>query len=312
MKVGVIMGGVSSEREVSFMTGKQMIEHLDRSKYDPVPIVLTKPEDLVGMTEGIDIALLALHGAYGEDGTVQGTLETLGIPYTGSGVLSSSLCMDKDLSKRLLRAEGIPTPDWLCLTGMDEDTLEAVEEHLGYPVFVKPNHGGSSIGIQIAIDRNSLRTAVRDAFRRDQSIVVEQHVKGDELTCPILNGELLPIVGIRPVHSGWFDYQAKYVEGAADEQIIVLPAELETRVRETALACYRLLKCSVYARIDMILKDGIPHVLEANTLPGMTATSLFPASAQAAGISFDRLLSLIIEYSLKERNKERAVICHEQ
>ncbi|KIL42144.1 D-alanine--D-alanine ligase [Gordoniibacillus kamchatkensis] len=312
MKVGVIMGGVSSEREVSLKTGRQMIDQLDRNKYEPVPIVLTKREDLVGMTEGIDIALLALHGAYGEDGTVQGTLETLGIPYTGSGVLSSGLCMDKDLSKRLLLAEGIPTPDWFCWTGMDEYAPEDVEKRLGFPVFVKPNRGGSSIGAQMAADRQSLRSAVREALRWDRSIIVEQYMKGDELTCSILNGELLPIVGIRPVQSGWFDYQAKYAEGAADEQVIVLPAELEARVRETALACYRLLKCSVYARIDMMLVDGIPYVLEANTLPGMTVTSLLPKSAEAAGISFDRLLNLIIELSMQERKKEREMTCYAQ
>ncbi|WP_199613553.1 D-alanine--D-alanine ligase [Paenibacillus alkalitolerans] len=311
MKVGVIMGGVSSEREVSFMTGMQMIAQLDRSKYEPVPIVISKREDLVGIVEGIDFALLALHGVYGEDGTVQGTLETLGIPYSGSGVLSSSLCLDKDLSKRLLRAEGIPTPDWLCWTGPDEYAPEEVEERLGYPVFVKPNRGGSSIGMQLAADRHSLRMAVREAFRWDRSIVVEQHIEGDELTCSILNGELLPVVGVRPAHSGWFNYQAKYEEGAADERVIVLPAELEARVRDTALTCYRLLKCSVYARIDIMLQDGIPYVLEVNTLPGMTATSLLPKSAQAAGISFDRLLSLIIEYSLQERKRERTVTCHE-
>lgn len=157
-----------------------------------------------------------------------------------------------------------------------------------------------------------LRSAVQEAFRWDRSIVVEQYIAGDELTCAILNGELLPIVGIRSVHSGWFDYKAKYEEAAADERIIVLPTVLEARVHEVALACYSLLKCCVYARIDMILKDGITHVLEANTLPGMTAASLLPKSAQAAGISFDRLLSLIIEYSLEERKNEWTVTCHEQ
>ncbi|MCQ6563024.1 D-alanine--D-alanine ligase [Paenibacillus mendelii] len=309
MKVGVIMGGISSERDVSLMTGEVMLAHLDRDKYEVTPIVLTERDELIGKVKGIDIALLALHGSYGEDGTVQGTLETLGVPYTGSGVLSSSVCMDKDLSKKLLRAEGIKTPDWLCWNSMEEYSAEAVEQ-LGYPVIVKPNSGGSSIGTQLVPSEELLHAAVQDAFRWDDSVLIESYIKGEEITCSILDGELLPIIGIRSAHSEWFDYQAKYADGGAEEQVIALPAEVEACVRAAAQVCYRILRCSVYGRVDMMLRDGIPYVLEVNTLPGMTTNSLLPKSAAAAGISFSQLLDRIIACSWEEHTRDRGVMGH--
>lgn len=309
MKVGVIMGGISSERDVSLMTGEVMLAHLDRAKYDVTPIVLTKRDELIDKVKGIDIALLALHGSYGEDGTVQGTLETLGVPYTGSGVLSSSVCMDKDLSKKLLRAEGIQTPDWLCWNSMEEYAPVAVRQ-LGYPVIVKPNSGGSSIGTQLVTSEQTLKEAVEEAFRWDDSVLVESYIKGEEITCSILDGDLLPIIGIRSAHSEWFDYQAKYVDGGAEEQVIALPAEVDARVRAAAEACYRILRCSVYGRVDMMLRDGIPYVLEVNTLPGMTTNSLLPKSAAAAGISFSQLLDRIITCSWEERTRKQGVMGH--
>lgn len=309
MKVGVIMGGISSERDVSLRTGEVMLSHLDREKYDITPIVIEKRNELIDKVKGIDIALIALHGSYGEDGTVQGTLETLGIPYTGSGVLSSSVCMSKDMSKKLLRAEGIQTPDWICWDSMEEYDPEAVLK-LGYPVIVKPNSGGSSIGTQLVTSEPMLMTSVQEAFRWDDSVMIESYIKGEEITCSILDGELLPIIGIRSAHSDWFDYQAKYEDGGAEEQVITLPAEIDSRVRKVALGCYQLLKCSVYGRVDMMLRDGIPYVLEVNTLPGMTTNSLLPKSAEAAGISFSQLLNRIITCSWEEHTRKRGEICH--
>lgn len=305
MKVGVIMGGDSSEREVSLMTGKEIVGRLDRSKYEVVPIDVTKREELIDQVRGIDFALLALHGTFGEDGTVQGALETLDIPYSGSGVLSSSLCMDKNLTKRLLRAEGIVTPDgaFLDRASFASEAWEEQLAGLAYPLFVKPNAGGSSIGVQHVDRPELLRGALEEAFRWDVSVVVESMVSGQEITCSILGGELLPVLGIRSNGAEWFDYEAKYSDGGAEERPITLPPEAEARVREAALACYRLLQCRVYARVDMILKDGVPYVLEVNTLPGMTANSLLPRSAADAGMSYGELLDRIIELSLAERGK---------
>lgn len=303
MKIGVIMGGISSEREVSLKTGQEMINHLDRSLYEAVPIVVTQRADLITQVQqaDIDFALLALHGQYGEDGTVQGALETLGVPYTGSGVLASSLCMNKQLSKMLLKTAGIQTPTGLYWKDVYDP--QAVEQ-LGYPVIVKPNLGGSSIGVQLVQNEKELLTAVQEASHLDQGILIEPYLKGTELTCAILDGELLPIIGIRSAHSEWFDYRAKYEDGGAEENVIELPPVIRQRVREAALASYQLLQCKVYARVDMILCQDMPYVLEVNTLPGMTANSLFPKSAAAAGMTFTQLLDRIIASSLHERKQE--------
>lgn len=303
MKVGVIMGGVSSEREISLLTGQEMIANLDRTKYEVYPIEVSSKRELIEKAADVDIALLALHGKYGEDGTVQGTLESLGVPYTGCGVLSSSVCMDKEMSKKLLRYEGIPTGNWVQVSSLDELSPAAVEA-LGYPVVVKPNSGGSSIGTQIVKSPETLTAAVQDALEWDDSVMIEQFIGGEEITCAVLNGELLPIVAIRS-HSEFFDYTSKYEDGGADEQVVELPEAVQERVAAAALGCYKALKCTVYARIDMIIKDGMPFVLEVNTLPGLTKNSLLPKSAAAAGIAFPKLLDAIIEYSLIERNKEQ-------
>ncbi|KKO55448.1 D-alanine--D-alanine ligase [Paenibacillus sp. DMB20] len=309
MKVGVIMGGVSSEYEVSLMTGREMVKHLDPNKYEVIPIVITQREELVDAVKGLDFALLALHGPFGEDGTVQGTLETLGIPYSGSGVLSSSLCMDKDLSKKILRCEGVQTPDWLCWSSMADFSEEAVEQ-LDYPVMVKPVSGGSSIGVEKVNGSRELRSAVQKAFAEDSSVMIERYIKGQEITCSIVNDELLPILGIEAMQGDWFDYSAKYEAGGADEQVVALPLETLEQVRAGAWASYKALKCSVYARIDMMLLDGIPYVLEVNTLPGMTETSLLPKSAHAAGLTFSTLLDRIIAVSLAERSSRNGGLVH--
>lgn len=302
MKVGIMMGGVSSEREVSRQTGKQMMVHLNKSKYSPIPIEIKDKRDLITKTEGIDIALLALHGAFGEDGRVQATLDTLGIPYTGSSVLSSSICMDKDMSKKLLRQEGVRTPDWIIVSSLEQlKTVDA--EAIKFPVVVKPNSGGSSIGTQIVRSAELLEEAVLAALRWDRHVMIEQYIDGEELTCSILDGELLPIISIKP-NAEFFDYVSKYEAGEAEEQIVQLTDKLQDEVNEVALKCYLTLKCSAYARVDLMLKDGLVYVLEVNTLPGMTPTSLFPQSARAAGIGYEELLERIITASLEERSRD--------
>jgi D-alanine-D-alanine ligase len=302
MRVGVIMGGISSEKNVSLMTGKEMMMNLDKNKYEIVPIEFHDKKDLVEKANNIDIALLALHGKYGEDGTVQGTLESMGVYYTGSGVLSSSLCMDKNISKKLIRYEGVQTPDWIHLKSIDELNLDELDR-LGYPLIVKPNSGGSSVGVKIVYDKKTIKSAISEVFEWDSEVLIEQYVKGEEITCSILDGKLLPVVSIRH-RAEFFDFTAKYDDGGAIEEVIQLPPNLNTLVTQAALTCYQSLKCSVYARIDMIIKEGIPYVMEVNTLPGMTKNSLLPKSAQAAGISYSSLLDLIIEHSLQVRAME--------
>lgn len=187
LRVGVIMGGVSSEYEVSLKTGREMLKALDPAKYTAVPVHITSRKELLERVAGLDFALLALHGAYGEDGTVQGALETLGIPYSGSGVLASSLCMDKGLAKTVIRSKSIPTPDWLRWDSMDEYAPEAVQR-LGYPVMVKPNSGGSSIGMTKVNHPQELAGAVEKAFACAEggSVLIEHYIPGQEITCSIL------------------------------------------------------------------------------------------------------------------------------
>ncbi|WP_025113578.1 D-alanine--D-alanine ligase [Lysinibacillus fusiformis] len=301
MKVGVIMGGTSSEKQVSIMTGKEMVANLNKQKYDVVEIVLEDHQEVIEKVQGIDVALLALHGKFGEDGTIQGVLETLDIPYTGSGLLASSLCMDKHMAKKILRYEGIATPDWIHLVRGEELPLQDIEL-MGYPLVVKPNAGGSSVGVQIVHDRNALLAAVAEVLKWDNEIIIEQYMIGDEITCPILNDKLLPVLSIK--HTAvFFDYQAKYDDASTIEEPVELPLAIHDRVAKAAMTSYKSLKCSVYARVDMLIKEGVPYVLEVNTLPGMTQNSLLPKSALAAGISYSVLLDSIIDSSLQIDNR---------
>ena len=303
MRVGIIMGGISSEREISLNSGKSMLERIDRNKYDVIEIILNKKEDIITkVKEGkIDFALLALHGQFGEDGTVQAVLQTLDIPYSGCGSLSSALCMDKDMSKRVLRLENIRTADWIIATSVENIDYNAIEK-MGYPVFIKPNSGGSSVATNFIKRKEDVEAAVLEALKYDKEVMIEQYIKGDEITCPILDGRLYPIVAIKP-KGEFFDAVSKYSLGdeAAEEFVIELDGKLQKEVEFMALETYKLLKCSVYARVDMIVSNGVPYILEVNTLPGMTATSLFPKSVASVGIDYTKFIDLIIEGSLKEK-----------
>lgn len=302
MKVGIIMGGPSSEREISLNTGNEILKNLDRSKYTPVPVVFDRLDELVEKTKDIDMGFIALHGRYGEDGTVQGLLECLGVPYTGCGVLSSAICMNKDVSKRLFRQAGLNTADWILVERGGKFDSRALEE-LGLPLVVKPASEGSSFGVTIARSLNEVNNAVSRAMKYDREVILERYIEGDEITCSILNGKMLPVLAIKP-KSAFFDYASKYADGGADEYAVELDPAIHGRVEGLALGAYHVMKCSVYARIDMILREGIPFILEANTLPGMTKNSLLPKSAAAAGISFSRLLDIIIESSLQEHGSK--------
>lgn len=302
MRVGVIMGGISSEREISLNSGKSVLERIDRNKYDVVEIVLDEKEDIINKVKEakIDFALLALHGQFGEDGTVQAVLQTLDIPYSGCNHLSSALCMDKDMTKRILRFGNVRTADWTIATSVETIDYDAIEK-MGYPVFVKPNSGGSSVATNFIKQKEDIEGAVIEALKYDKEVMIEQYIKGDEITCPVLGDKLYPIVAIRP-KGEFFDVVAKYSSGAdaAEEFIIELDEKLQKEVEFMALETYKLLKCSVYSRVDMIVSNGVPYILEVNTLPGMTQTSLFPKSVAGAGIDYTQFIDLIIEGSLKE------------
>ncbi|MGG7177986.1 D-alanine--D-alanine ligase [Clostridium paraputrificum] len=300
MKVGVIMGGISSEREISLKSGESIVKNIDRNKYEVIPVVIDKKEDILNKVQGIDFALLALHGQFGEDGTVQAVLQTLGIPYSGCGPLSSAACMDKDMTKSLLKAAGIRTAPWINLREGDKIDYEKINE-LGYPVVVKPTHGGSSVATFIVKEEKDIEYSVAEAFKWDNEVMIEKFIKGDEITCPILGNEMFPVVAIKP-NAEFFDYTAKYQDGGADEFVIELEEKLHKEVERMALETYHALKCAVYSRVDMIItEEGVPYILEVNTLPGMTQASLFPKSAAGKNIEFSELIDLIIQGSLKEK-----------
>lgn len=304
MKVGVIMGGISSEREISIQSGEAIVKSIDKNKYDVVSIVLNEKMDIINKVkdENLDFALLALHGQFGEDGTVQSVLQTLGVPYSGCGPLSSAACMDKDMTKTLLKAAGIRTAPWINLREDDEINYDEIEA-LGYPVVVKPTHGGSSVATFIVKEPKEIEKCVSEAFKWDTEVMIEKFIKGDEITCPILGNEMFPVVAIKPSDEyEFFDFTAKYADGGSDEYVIELEEGLKEEVEKMALGTHRALKCAAYSRVDMIITaDKKPYVLEVNTLPGMTKNSLFPKSAAGKNIEYSQLIDLIIEESLKQK-----------
>ncbi len=299
MKVGVVMGGISSEREVSLNTGREIINNLDKSKYEAIPIIIDKKEDIIEKTKNIDFAFIALHGRFGEDGIAQAVLETLCIPYSGCNPLASGICMDKSITKSILKTVGVNTAEWVIISNIEELDLIKIND-IGYPVVVKPNSGGSSVATTIVKEEKNVKEAVIEAFKFDGGVMIEKYVKGEEITCCVMNGELFPVIGIKP-KSHFFDYNSKYADGGADEIIIELKSPIKERVEKAVLKCWKYLKCSVYIRVDIIIGEDDIYVLEINTLPGLTKNSLFPKSARAYGLNFSELLDRIIELSLKER-----------
>jgi D-alanine-D-alanine ligase len=330
VRIAVLMGGTSAERDVSLASGIRITEALRSRGFEVIAVdtvsgrlsgeqerrllagnvVKTAPPDtkaLVRMNAAMqgtlkslppaDVLFLALHGGQGEDGTLQALLDLTGVPYTGSGHLASALAMDKDLSKRLFRAAGVPTPDWLMAP--PSPTPEEVRDALGFPTIVKPSKQGSTVGLSIVKRPEDLARAVDQAFEHDDEVMIEQFIAGRELTVGILGGEALPVGEIIPKHE-IYDYECKYTPGMAVEEFPAKLNESETKtIQALARKAFAALKLRGYARIDFRMStDGTFYCLEANTLPGMTQTSLIPQAAAAAGISFPELCERIVHLAL--------------
>ena len=300
-KVAVLMGGSSAEREVSLMSGAGVLEALrstgvDAHAFDPAsqPLHLLKQQGFVR-------CFIALHGRHGEDGTVQGALELMGIPYTGSGVMASSVAIDKITTKRLWRADGLSTPRWLSLDRdqLSTDLVDRAMAELGLPLFVKPPHEGSSIGISKVSNSSEMQAALTSAAQFDRSLLCEEFIDGPELTCPVLgegaDAVALPVIRIE-AEGGNYDYQNKYFTDTTRYLIGALSQEQELEIQSLVLAAYRSLGCRGWGRADLMLRnsDGKPFLLEMNTSPGMTSHSLVPMSARAAGISYEQLCLWLI------------------
>jgi len=300
VKVAVLKGGRSLERQVSMRSGARVEDALDAQGHEVVP--LDAGHDLVTRlkAERPDVAFVALHGADGEDGTVQELLEILGIPYTGPGVSSCRRSTDKAEAKQALREHGIATPDWVSFsqTAFSElgaaDALEEIEERLSFPLVVKPARGGSALGVRFAAGREDVPQAIISAFSYDSRVLLERHVSGRELSVGMLQGSALPAVEIRPHDEDLYSYEARYEIGRTD---FICPAELEEKegaVGDAARATWDALDCAGFVRVDLILGADGPEVLEVNAVPGLTDTSLFPMAAEAAGIGFEELCERLV------------------
>ena len=306
LRLALIAGGNSAEREVSLNSGEQVYQALDQSKYN---ISRYDPKDdlerLARDAANLDVALVIMHGRGGEDGALQGMLDLLGLPYQGSGVLGSALAMNKELSKMLYQQAGLKVSRALFLNRGEALDLRGIEAQLGLPVVIKPVNEGSSIGITKAGTLEELEKGLAAAFGHDRRVLVEEFLDGVEVTGGVLgNAELtaLPLVEIVPSEQyDFFDYEAKYKPGASRE---ICPARLDEattrKAQEISLTAHRALHCRGYSRTDMIVRDGDIYVLETNTIPGMTATSLFPQAARAAGLEFPQLLDRLIELALEK------------
>jgi len=311
LTLALISGGISSEREVSLNSGRQVYEALDKEKYtilkyDPK----TDLPKLMADASGIDAALIILHGPFGEDGTIQGLLDLLDIPYQGSGVIGSAIAMNKLAAKKLYEAAGLTIPAYRVITPRTPFEPETWAESLGLPIVVKPVSAGSSVGVTIVRDQDRLRSALEAAFRHDAALLLEQFIEGTELTGGVLGNdtlEALPLIEIIPNPSyEFFDYAAKYTAGASQEICPArIPEALAAKARDCAVKAHQALFCRGYSRTDMILKGSEIYVLETNTIPGMTATSLLPQAAAKAGISFTALLDRLITLSMEDQ-KERS------
>ena len=311
INLALLSGGISSEREVSLNSGDQVFDALDKEKYT---IIRYDPKTdlprLISEAPQIDAALIILHGPFGEDGTIQGLLELLHVPYQGSGVLGSSVAMNKLASKQMYELAGLPTPPYMVLKQGDRVDPAVCEDRFGLPFVVKPLEAGSSVGMTIVKSASEIEGAAQKAFKHGDTILMENFVEGIEITAGVVGNrtlEALPIIEIIPGEGyTFFDYEAKYTPGATRE---ICPARISDAMTEKAQTyakmAHEALFCEGYSRTDMIIQADEIYVLETNTIPGMTATSLLPQAAVAAGISFTELLDRLIELGMERHESKR-------
>lgn len=306
IKVVVLSGGKSSEHEVSLASGKEIVAQLNKNKYEVIPLIIPKTGEGIEKILEIkpDLVYIAMHGPFGEDGKIQGLLETFGFKYTGPGVLSSAIGMDKVTFRKVMIAENISVPKFVTFT--KGESLSKIHDMLGEPpYFVKPFDQGSSVGASVVNKSDELINALKYALKYSQVALVDEYIEGIELTCAVIGNEVpvaLPIIEIRALKGNFFDYESKYTNGGANE---IVPAQildpLTKEIQEMAIKVYKSIGCRGVSRIDFILKDGKkPIVLEINTSPGMTRESLLPKAAKAAGLSYSRLLDKIIQYAIEK------------
>jgi D-alanine-D-alanine ligase len=341
IKVAVLMGGRSPEHEISLLSGQQVTNNLDSEKYEILPVVISKDgkrwqltdkttisaladpialrgtkkeivlsnkQELAGAEsmsqKEIDVVFIAMHGPFGEDGTVQGLLDLAGVKYTGSGVLASALGMDKMMFRKVLKSEKLPIPKHIIVKR--GENFRNIFKTLGPPpYFVKPNDQGSSVGASIVKTKKDLGKALKESFKYGKVALVDEYIKGRELTCAVIGNDkpkALPVIEIRPLKGEFFDYESKYTESGAEEIVPAeIPKSLSNKIQDLSLRVYKAVGCRGFGRVDFIIKDGRePVILEINTIPGLTPMSLLPKAAKAAGMGYSVLLSRIIRYAAEK------------
>ena len=304
LRVGVIRGGISTEREVSLKTGNEIVNNLNRDKYEVFDIVIDSEKEVFEKLKdlNLDFVYVALHGIFGEDGRIQSILESLGIRYSGSGVMTSAVCMDKEMTKRIVASYGVRVAKGMSLRKGESISFDTVREKLGNRVVVKPNSGGSSIGVSFVENQAELEKALEIVFDIDKEALIEETLKGVEISVPVIDGKVYPTLKIEAVAGDYFDYESKYADGGAREFVYEFEREIQEEIDKFASDSYYAMKCEGFSRIDfMVVNGNIPYFMEVNTLPGMTAASLLPKSTASKGYDYSETLDLLIEASMKAR-----------
>jgi len=299
MKIGVLYGGWSREKEVSIRSGKNVASALRKKGYDVVEIDVDRDLPIKLKDNKVEFAYIMLHGSPGEDGTIQGLLEIMGIGYTGSGVKASACAIDKITSKKIFLASGVNTPRFLVPEGNLQKFTQTIPRKLGFPVVVKPRFEGSSIGISIIKSPDKLLPTIKETMDKFGDVLLEEYIEGKDITVGIVGDRALPILELVPKNE-FYDYEAKYTKGKTE---FIIPARLDDDltkiVKPLALKAYNAIECADFGRVDMRVRENEPYVLEVNTIPGMTEISDLPAQAKADGISYEDLVEKILLMSIK-------------
>lgn len=302
LRIGVIRGGVSTEREVSLKTGKEIVENLNKEKYEVFDIVIDSESEVFEKVKdlNLDFVYIALHGVFGEDGRIQAILQSLGIAYSGSGVMTSAVCMDKEMTKRIIASYGVRVAKGIGVRRGEKIDFETVKKELGDRVVVKPTNGGSSIGVSFVENQEELEKGLDLVFSMDREALIEEVLKGVEISVPVIDGVVFPTLKIEAVAGDYFDYESKYADGGAREFVFEFPKKIQDEINDFAAKSYYAMKCEGFSRIDfMVVNEETPYFMEVNTLPGMTAASLLPKSTASKGYNYSETLDLLIKSSMK-------------
>jgi D-alanine-D-alanine ligase len=296
--VSVLMGGLSHERSISIKTGNEVFKNLNKKKYNVNSVLVDNKGEIIDKVKYSDLIFIALHGEYGEDGTVQGLLDSYNLKYSGSGVLSSSVCMSKLITKYLLKGRDFNVP--MCLIIDNKYDIKNLKI-LKYPVVIKPDDSGSSIGVNLAKNEIELKYFVNETLKISKKVIIEEFINGEEYTIPIIDKVVYPIMHIEKKEQ-IFNFDLKYSRNGKGYKSFNINNKIKEEIKKIGLEVYNILNCEVYARIDVIVSNNKIYILEVNTLPGLTKESLLPKSLEKAGISYNDMLDLIIEKSLKKYN----------